>query len=146
VVTLRQFALPANSTPRRIWNQPFDLTNVDQSKVVPALDEGFIRLAIPRADNHLADVLIVTRRSHRRISRDRGSVQQAGQLAQTPACLSFQFHPRTTGATVMQIQSELRQTITNTIIDALLDGGLPPWRQPWRCSKNAGPPINVISK
>lgn len=41
---------------------------------------------------------------------------------------------------------ELRQTITNTILDALQRGGLPPWRQPWRSSRNAGAPINVVSK
>ncbi len=42
--------------------------------------------------------------------------------------------------------SKLRQAITNTIVQSLLDGGLPPWRQPWRCSRNAGSPVNVVSK
>lgn len=46
----------------------------------------------------------------------------------------------------MPSQTDIRQQITNTIIDALQSGNLPPWRQPWRSSKNAGSPINVVSK
>ena len=41
---------------------------------------------------------------------------------------------------------ELRETISRTIVSAIESGGLPPWRTPWRSSKNAGAPVNVISK
>lgn len=46
----------------------------------------------------------------------------------------------------MPSPSDLRQQITSTIVESLEAGKLPPWRQPWRSSKNAGSPINVISK
>lgn len=46
----------------------------------------------------------------------------------------------------MPSPSDLRQQITSTIVESLQNGKLPPWRQPWCCSKNAGSPINIISK
>ena len=46
----------------------------------------------------------------------------------------------------MPSQNEIREKITQTIIEALEKGGLAPWRQPWLNDKNAGFPMNIVSK
>lgn len=46
----------------------------------------------------------------------------------------------------MASQNELRQKVTNQIIEALQRGDTPPWRRPWCASKNAGHPVNAMTK
>ncbi len=46
----------------------------------------------------------------------------------------------------MPKQNDLRESITRKIIEALKSGSLPPWRRPWCSHKNAGHPVNVLTK
>jgi antirestriction protein ArdC len=46
----------------------------------------------------------------------------------------------------MPTQNQIRESITNQILEALKSGDLPPWRRPWALDRNAGAPVNIVSK
>ena len=46
----------------------------------------------------------------------------------------------------MPTQSQIRESITNAIVEHLKAGNVAPWRRPWALDRNAGHPMNVVSK